>query len=152
MKKYIQILAVLIVFALLVIAKQGLSSDEGERRRVEAPIPTTIPGPTTPPVPTTKPVLQVGYRDGTYTGNVADAYYGYIQVQAIVSGGKLSDVKFLQYPNDNRTSISINTQAMPYLRQEAIQAQSAKVNTVSGASDSSAAFRESLQVALKQAS
>jgi uncharacterized protein with FMN-binding domain len=71
--------------------------------------------------------------------------------KAIVAGGKITDVKFLQYPNDNRTSISINSQAMPYLTQEAIQAQSANVNTVSGASATSGAFRQSLQAALAQA-
>lgn len=151
MKKYTQIIGVLVVFTLLVIAKKGLSSDEDTERQVIAPsgLPSPSPISETPIAPS--PVPKGIYKDGTYTGSVADAYYGNIQVQAIVSGGKLSDVKFLQYPNDNRTSISINTQAMPYLTQEAIQAQSAKVNTVSGASDTSMAFRQSLQVALNQA-
>lgn len=100
----------------------------------------------------TQPVAQSGqYKDGTYTGSVADAYYGNIQVQAIISGGKLSDVVFLQYPNDRNRSIAINTQAMPYLKSEAIQAQSANVNIISGASDSSSAFVQSLGDALAQA-
>ncbi len=91
------------------------------------------------------------YRDGTYTGNPADAYYGYIQVQVAVQNGQISDVQFLRYPNDRSTSIAINRQAMPYLRTEAIQAQSANVNIVSGATDSSLAFRQSMQSALSQA-
>ena len=97
----------------------------------------------------TKPVGQ--YKDGTYTGSVADAYYGNIQVQAVIYGGRLTDVIFLQYPSDRRTSVSINTQAMPYLKSEAISAQSANVNIVSGASDSSQAFRQSLGTALASA-
>lgn len=107
---------------------------------------TTTPTPT-PPAP--KPVGQ--YRDGTYTGSVADAFYGNIQVRAIIQGGRLADVVFLQYPNDRSRSISINTQAMPYLKSEAVSVQSANVNIISGASDSSMAFQESLRVALAQA-
>lgn len=91
------------------------------------------------------------YKDGTYTGSSADAYYGYIQVQAVIKGGKLTDVIFLQYPNDQENSIAINTQAMPYLKQEAIQAQGANVNVISGATDTSQAFVQSLADALNQA-
>ena len=82
---------------------------------------------------------------------MADAYYGNVQVQAVISGGKITAVNFLQYPNDRSNSIRINTQAMPYLQQEAIQAQSAQVDGVSGASATSAAFVQSLTVALNQA-
>ena len=100
-------------------------------------------------IPTPKP--QGRYADGTYTGSSADAYYGTVQVQATIQGGNLTDVAFLQYPNDRSTSQYINGQAMPYLRQEAIQAQNANVSGVSGASETSAAFRESLANALAQA-
>ena len=102
-------------------------------------------------IPTVVPAQQGMYKNGTYTGSVADAFYGNIQVQVQISGGRITDVVFLQYPSDRGTSIEINSQAMPYLRQEAIQAQSANVNIVSGATDSSLAFRQSLQTALNQA-
>lgn len=107
---------------------------------------------TTPASGSTNPTAQQGqYRNGTYTGSVADAFYGNVQVQAVISGGRITDVIFLQYPNDRSTSIAINTQAMPYLKQEAIQAQSAQVDIVSGASDTSQAFQQSLTSALAQA-
>jgi len=93
----------------------------------------------------------VAYKDGQYTGSVADAFYGNIQVKAIIQGGKITDVQFLQYPNDRSNSIRINQQADPYLTQEAIQAQSAQVDIVSGATDSSQAFIQSLSAALTQA-
>lgn len=93
----------------------------------------------------------VSYKDGNYTGTAADAIYGYIKVEAVVSGGKLTDVKFLQYPNDRRDSIEINSQAMPLLKQQAIQVQTAQVDGVSGATDTSQAFMESLGNALQQA-
>lgn len=91
------------------------------------------------------------YKDGSYTGNVADAYYGLVQVKVIVSGGKITDVQFLQHPSDRSTSVYINNQAMPYLKQETIQAQSANVNVISGATATSQAFIESLSSALAQA-
>lgn len=115
-------------------------------------------GSSNPPPPNTQssspsnpPVQQGQYKDGAYTGSAADAFYGNIQVQVTISGGRITDVQFLQYPNDRSTSIAINSQAMPYLKQEAIQAQSANVDIVSGATDSSQAFQESLQSALAQA-
>jgi uncharacterized protein with FMN-binding domain len=60
-------------------------------------------------------------------------------------------VQFLQYPSDRRTSQRINSIAMPYLRQEAIQAQSAQVDIISGATLTSEGFQASLQSALQAA-
>jgi len=91
------------------------------------------------------------YKDGTYTGSIADAYYGNVQVKATISSGKITSVTFLQYPNTHSTSVYINQQAMPYLQQEAIKAQSANVNIISGATYTSQAFIQSLGNALSQA-
>jgi uncharacterized protein with FMN-binding domain len=91
------------------------------------------------------------YASGTYTGSAASAYYGMVQVQAVIQNGKLSSVQFLQYPNTHNTSININQQAMPILQTEAIQAQSSNVNIVSGATFTSQAFQQSLSAALSQA-
>ena len=92
-----------------------------------------------------------GYKDGTYTGDSEDAFYGNVQVQATISNGKITDVQFLQYPNDQGRSIEVNSYAMPYLKQEAIAVQSANVQIVSGATATSQAFAQSLQSALSQA-
>lgn len=117
-----------------------------------APAPTPTPAPAPAPAPAPTPVQNAGlYKDGSYAGSVADAYYGNLQVEAIVQGGKLSGVQILQYPNDRGNSIRINNAALPQLVQEAIQAQSANVNTVSGATESSGAFMQSLASALAQA-
>ena len=91
------------------------------------------------------------YKDGTYTGSSEDAFYGTIQVQATIKGDKLADIQFLQYPNDRDESVQINQQAMPMLKQEAIQAQSVQVAVVSGATQSSEAFVKSLASAFAQA-
>lgn len=92
------------------------------------------------------------FKDGSYTGSTEDAYYGNVQVKATISGGKISSVDFLDYPHTHSTSIYINKQAMPYLQQEAIKAQSSNVNIVSGATYTSQAFIQSLSNALSQAS
>ncbi|HEY1351505.1 MAG TPA: FMN-binding protein, partial [Ktedonobacteraceae bacterium] len=84
------------------------------------------------------------YKDGSYTGSVADAQWGYIQVRAVIQGGAISDVQFLQYPNERERSVLINNAADPQLTSEAIQAQSASVDIVSGATDTSEAFIQSL--------
>ncbi len=102
------------------------------------------------PVPVvTKPKGQ--YADGTYTGSAVDAYYGMVQVQAVVQNGALATVTFLQYPSDRRTSQQLNNQVMPILKSEAIKAQSANVSGVSGATHTSEAFIQSLGDALAQA-
>ncbi len=102
--------------------------------------------------PTTSIAINSGlFKDGTYTGNSVNAYYGNIQVEAIVNNGVLSDVVFLDYPQDRGNSIRVNSYAMPILKSEAIQAQSSNVNIVSGATHSSEAFIKSLTSALSQA-
>ncbi len=105
------------------------------------------------PLPTSAPPSTPNgqYRDGTYTGQPADAFFGNVQVQVVVAGGKLSDVQVLQYPNDRRTSRMINSQALPWLVSEAIHAQNANVNYISGATLTSDAFIQSLDSALRSA-
>ena len=91
------------------------------------------------------------YKDGTYTGPNVDAFYGLVQVKANIRNGKIADVQFVKFPNDRRTSVRINAVAVPYLQSEAIQAQSANVDFISGATLTSEAFAQSLQAALKTA-
>ena len=120
---------------------------------VATPQPKPTPAPTPAPIATPPPSPKNNsiYADGAYVGNSADAYYGNIQVKAIIQNGRITDVQFLDYPHDRRTSQMINSQAMPYLTSEAIQAQSAQVDIVSGATDSSMAFIQSLTSALAKA-
>ncbi len=106
---------------------------------------------TQPPVAKSAPNTTSGYKDGTYQGQPIDAYYGLVQVQVSIQNGAISSVQFLQYPNDRRTSLEINSQVMPWLQQEAIQADSANVNIISGATLTSEGFQMSLQSALQSA-
>ena len=111
--------------------------------------PTTQTNSTAATTPADKPKGQ--FADGTYTGSSEDAFYGMVQVRATIVGGKLTDVTFVTFPNDRSTSRMINGQAMPMLTQEAIAAQSAQVDGVSGATDTSDAFVRSLSTALSAA-
>jgi uncharacterized protein with FMN-binding domain len=137
------------------------SSDDGSNIGIAAggtttttkPV-TSVPQKTTPPPSSPAPVATPAsgaYKDGSYSGSVADAFYGKLQVAAVVSGGKLTDVQFLQYPSDNGHSAQVSNTSLPILKQEAIQSQSANVNIVSGATDTSQAFQQSLAVALAAA-
>lgn len=120
----------------------------------EPPLATTAPVPPTEtpqPLPTPMANDRGQYKDGEYTGAAVDAFYGLVQVKAVIQGGKLADVQFLEYPNDRRTSIRINSIAMPYLTSEAIQAQTADVDVISGATLTSEAFAQSLDSALNAA-
>ncbi len=110
-----------------------------------------VPTRTAPPPPTAVARSASPYKDGTYTGPEVDAQWGLVQVQAVVQNGKLTNVRILEYPNDRRTSVRINTQVIPYLQREAIQAQDANVDLITGATLTSEAFAESLQGALNAA-
>lgn len=91
------------------------------------------------------------YKDGTYTGSVEDVYYGNIEVKTIISNGNIVDIAFLQYPKGRDNSQKINARAMPILISEAISIQDSNVDTVTGATQTSKGFRNSLADALAQA-
>lgn len=157
MKKYFQIVFFLGAFFLVVVFKNLIKGDNGTQPIVGNPL--SAPSQNVPSGQSNSGQAQpqsqqsgTAYKDGTYTGSVEDAFYGNVQVQAVITNGKITDVVFLQYPNENRTSQFINSQAIPILKSEAIQAQSAQVDIVSGASATSPAFQRSLSTALSKAS
>jgi uncharacterized protein with FMN-binding domain len=111
------------------------------------PPPAATPAATTPVVS----AAAGAYKDGTYTGSVADAYFGNLQVAAVISGGKITDVQFPVYPNHSGHTAQISQTDLPILKQETIKSQNANVNIVSGATQTSQAYQQSLQVALAAA-
>jgi uncharacterized protein with FMN-binding domain len=82
---------------------------------------------------------------------VAENPYGPVQVQVAEEGGKIIDVKALQMPTEHALSQEISTQVAPMLRSEVLQAQSAEISIVSGATYTSESYATSLQGALRQA-
>ncbi len=88
---------------------------------------------------------------GVFSGEIAQTFYGPVQVQITVKDGKIIDAKGLQYPTESFRDQAINSQAIPYLVQETLQAQSANIQGVGGASYTSQGWQQSLQSALSKA-
>jgi len=88
---------------------------------------------------------------GQLTGSVVQTPFGPVQVQITMQSGKITDVQTLQAPSDNPHSAAIAAYATPQLRSEVLQAQSAQVNSISGATYTSYGYLQSLQSALDQA-
>lgn len=87
----------------------------------------------------------------TYKGAVVQTRFGAVQVQITVSAGKVTDVTALQLTDDDRKSVQISNRAAPLLRSEVLEAQSADVQTIGGATVTSDAYLSSLQAALDAA-
>lgn len=92
-----------------------------------------------------------GSASGTYTGTAEDTRYGLVQVQAVVASGKLTDVTVLEVPDNGGYEDQIVQSALPQLKSEALSAQSANIDIVSGATYTSQGYAQSLQSALDQA-
>lgn len=103
------------------------------------------------PVATTAAPKAASGASGTFTGAAADTRFGAVQVQITVSNGKITNVTAPQYPTESFRDQQINAQAIPYLIQETLQAQSANIQGVGGASYTSEGFYQSLVSALSKA-
>jgi uncharacterized protein with FMN-binding domain len=90
-------------------------------------------------------------RSITVDGAAEMTRYGVVQVQVVITGGAIADIKALQYPQSERTDIQINSRAIPRLRAQVIAAQSAKIDGVSGATFTTDGYVTSLQSALDAA-
>ena len=86
-----------------------------------------------------------------FDGSVVATRFGDVQVRLVESGGKITDIQALQLPFDRRRSLEISQFVEPILHDEALQAQSARIDTVSGATYTSEAYSMSLQAALDRA-
>ena len=104
----------------------------------------------TTPAPVTTPKAATG-KSGTFTGAAANAAYGPVQVQIVVANGKITNAIALTYPTSSFRDQQINSQAIPYLVQETLAAQSANIQGVGGASYTSQGWVDSLTSALAKA-
>jgi uncharacterized protein with FMN-binding domain len=105
---------------------------------------SATPAATPTPAPTNKPA------SGTFTGPVIGTEFGDVQVRIVVTNGHLIDINAVQMPFDRARSAEITQYVTPVLRSEAIQAQSARIDIISGATFTSEAYAESLDAALRQ--
>lgn len=91
------------------------------------------------------------YKDGTFTGASIENEFGSVQIAAVISGGKLTDIKYIQMPGGRGHTEEVTSYSEPILKSEAVQAQSASIDFISGATVTSMSFEQSLQAALNQA-
>ena len=89
-----------------------------------------------------------GSSGSVVTGPAVDTRWGPVQVRVTVEGGALTDVTVVEYPTGNRRDQEINARAIPVLVSETLDAQSADIDMVSGATVTSEGYLESLQAAL----
>ena len=142
-----------VVAVVVAVAVLLLSSDSPQKvQRSSTPVHLSSPAGTlsTPSGSSTPSTSAPSNVSGVFTGPAVEMQYGPVQIAISVQAGKITDVKALQYPIDRPRSQFINSQAVPLLRSEVLQAQSANINVISGATFTSEAFASSLQAAVEQ--
>ena len=115
--------------------------------------PSVSPAATTSPsvTPSAEPSPSPTALSGTFTGADVPNRFGDVQVRVVISNGRITDVQAVQLPTDRAESAYISQQVGPWLRTEALQAQSANIDIISGATYTSQSYAQSLESALQQA-
>jgi uncharacterized protein with FMN-binding domain len=85
---------------------------------------------------------------GTATGDAVSFRFGTVQVEVTAENGVITAITALQLPDEDRKSLSISNEVEPILQSEALRAQSADIDVISGATYTSLAYAQSLQSAL----
>ena len=110
-----------------------------------APPVTAAPATAAPDVETTVPAAPAACS-ATIVGPTISMKFGPVQVQASVDGtGLVCSSQGIQWPTADRQSVAINNQAIPLLDQWAVHTGNAKFNSISGATYTSKAYKQSLQ-------
>lgn len=128
-------------------AAQPASTTTGSAPTAKARSATPAPS-TSTSQSTTSTAARTASRTRAATGEDVSFQYGDMEVKVTKTGSRMTDVTVVQANVTDPHSESINQFAIPQLRQEALSAQSAKIDGVSGASYTSAAYDQSLQSAL----
>jgi uncharacterized protein with FMN-binding domain len=100
---------------------------------------------------TRKPAKTRAPHPITATGQTVQTHYGPVQVRIVKTGGRLTNVIAIQLPSADSHSTELAAQAAPILRSEALRADSARIDVVSGATYTSDGYAQSLQSALDNA-
>ncbi|MFD6495275.1 FMN-binding protein [Streptomyces sp. NPDC060188] len=87
----------------------------------------------------------------TVTGDTVQTRWGPVKVRITMRNGTITDVTAVTHPSDNPRDQEINSYALPQLRREALAAQNAQIDSVSGATYTSDGYKQSLQSALDSA-
>ena len=159
-----RVIAVMTPFTALVVALSLRASTQAPGApAAAAPVGIVEPSPSATPSssprtepstePSTKPSATPSATSRTITvnGAVTDTMYGPVQVRVTVRGSRIVSAHAIDYPQGGGRDQEINSRAIPQLDQETVQAQSARIDTVTGATYTSEGYRRSLQSALDAA-
>ena len=122
-----------------------------KKKKKKVPTTTKTTTPALVATPTPKSTPSPAGVSGTFTGVPGNTRYGPVQVQITVVNNKITNAVALVYPTESFRDQQINQQAIPYLIQETLSAQSANIQGVGGASYTSQGWVDSLQSALTKA-
>ncbi|MEU0192637.1 FMN-binding protein [Streptomyces afghaniensis] len=136
MKRAIPVL-VLSVAGLIPVWRYAPSHDTGSSSATEAAAPASTPS------VSSSASSSGGTTTTVVSGSTLDTEKGPVQVEVTFSGDRIASVRMLQQPNHPQTRA-----AVPKLIEETLQAQSADIDTVSGATITSDGYKESLQAAI----
>jgi uncharacterized protein with FMN-binding domain len=87
----------------------------------------------------------------TIRGHLVDTMYGPVRVQIVVGAGRITSARAIERPSGDGTTDQVNSYAIPRLDRATLTAQSAHIDTVSGATYTSEGYRNSLQSAIDAA-
>jgi len=130
------------------LAMAGCSATPSQTASPERTI--HITGPATTPAVSNSPSRPLG-ADGTYTGDAIQTPHGMVQVEIVVTNQRITDIHVVQCPSDLQHSIDLCQQATPLLISRSLDAQSANIDSVSGATFTSQGYKQSLQSAIDKA-
>jgi uncharacterized protein with FMN-binding domain len=139
----------------LLVSYHTSTMGAGAGPRTVAPATTSKAGQATTAAPAPRTTSPTGRAttgaETVVNGAATSTRWGTVQVQVHVRNGQISDVVPLAVPDSNSRDYRINSYAVPVLRDEALAAQSANIDTVSGATVTSNGYIRSLQSALDAA-
>jgi uncharacterized protein with FMN-binding domain len=118
-----------------------------------SPVTRIVPTPvaTSPEVRQRGTTVPTAVPTRTIDGQVVTMRWGEVQVAVTLKGTTITDVAAIKLPYDHQRSAYISDRVAPWLRQEVLQAQSARIDSISGATYTWDAYTRSLQSALDQA-
>ncbi|MFJ9426598.1 FMN-binding protein [Streptomyces sp. NPDC101249] len=108
-----------------------------------SPAPAATPAAPAPSDPSASASAGSASAAAVVRGTTVDTEKGPVQVEVTFDGDTITAVRMLQQPQHPQTAA-----AVPQLVEETLAAQSADIDTVSGATVTSDGYRESLQAAL----
>lgn len=126
--------------ALGVAAGPSVQSQDASPASSPAAIASAAPSPSTPAA-----------ISGSFTGSDFPNRFGDVVVRVVITNGRITDVQAIQLPSDRARSAYISQVAGPMLRSEVLQAQSASIDIISGATYTSESYAQSVESALRQA-